>query len=73
MSSPIEKIFIGCPKCGLPYDTYIRRSMNLRLDHFDDDYIEEMSTGTCPYCGYKVDLDTLVVSKDGTFLLPDDE
>jgi hypothetical protein len=41
--------------------------MNLMLDNFDDEYIERMSTATCPSCGYKARLGTLVVSPPSTF------
>jgi len=41
--------------------------MNLQMDDFDDEYIEEMSTGTCPACGHKVQLDVLVVRPDGVW------
>ena len=73
MSSPPEQIFVMCPKCGTPFDTYIRRSMNLGLDDFDDEYLEEMSTATCPFCHHKINLDVLIVSEDGTFKMGSEE
>jgi len=65
MTSPPREISIKCPKCATTYKTWWRASMNLSLDDFDDDYIEKMSTGTCPECGFKVRLETLVVDHDG--------
>jgi hypothetical protein len=41
--------------------------MNLELDDFPDEYVEEMSTATCPSCGTRVDLGALVVREDGTW------
>lgn len=67
MTSPPERITVKCPRCGTSYETCYRASMNLQMDDFDDEYIEEMSTGTCPACGHKVQLDVLVVRPDGVW------
>jgi uncharacterized protein (UPF0212 family) len=67
MTSPIEFRDVQCPGCGETYETQFRASMNLGLDNFSDDYVEEMSTGTCPNCRTKVDLGALVVREDGTW------
>ena len=67
MTSPVEEITINCPGCGTSYQTHYRASMNLGLDDFNDDYIEDMSTGTCPECGHKVSLGSLVVRADGVW------
>ena len=40
------------------------RSLSLALDDFDADYLEQASTTTCPACGVKHDLGTLVVRRD---------
>ena len=72
MTGPVEEVTIECPKCGRSYQTFYRGSMNLELDpQFDDDYIREMSTGTCPDCGGVVELGSLVVEPDGTWRWPD--
>jgi len=43
--------------------------MNLSLDDFDDDYIEQMSTTTCPECGVKHSIGSLVVREvDNTWV-----
>jgi predicted RNA-binding Zn-ribbon protein involved in translation (DUF1610 family) len=70
MSSPCEQVRLSCPPCGEAYETWIRRSMNLTLDpSFDDAYLEEMSTGTCPRCGHKVRIaDCIVTEKRGKTL-----
>ncbi len=38
--------------------------MNLDLDDFDEEYLREASTATCPSCGHVVELDTLIVEGD---------
>lgn len=64
MTSPPRDIQVRCPQCGHLYEDWYRPSINLELDDFDDEYIEEASTATYPECGYKVDLDVLIVRKD---------
>jgi len=39
------------------------------LDDFDDDYLEQCSSATCPDCGYKVEFDSLIVDREGTFVI----
>ena len=70
MTMPPEEITVTCPKCGETYKDWYRPSMNLMLDDFDDDYIEEMSSVTCPSCETKVRMGSLVVGEDGTFWVP---
>ena len=67
MTTLPEEITITCPKCGERYKDWYRPSMNLTLDDFDDDYIEEASSVTCPSCKTKVRMGSLVVDEDGTF------
>ncbi len=69
MTSPPENITIRCPKCGEVYEDWYRASVNLELDDFDDEYLEECSTATCPACGHKVRIDVLIVDRDGNFCL----
>ncbi len=73
MTSPPEAIQVRCPGCGTDYDDWWRPSINMMLDDFDDDYLEEASTSTCPSCGLKVRHDVLVVRKDGVWELSDDD
>ena len=61
MTTPIEQITVECSGCGHRYEDYHRRSMNLSLDDFDDDYIEQMSTTICPEYGVKRSIRSLVV------------
>ena len=68
MTSPIEDITVQCPKCGQHYEDWIRRSVNLDLDPFDSEHVEQCSTATCAECHHKVDLDVLIV-EDGVFKL----
>jgi endogenous inhibitor of DNA gyrase (YacG/DUF329 family) len=67
MTSPVEQVKVECPKCGRSYTTDYRASMNLGLDDFDEKYVREMSTGTCPSCGHEVELGALVVEPDGVW------
>ena len=48
MTSPPRPIRVGCPGCGHEYDDWYRPSLNLDLDDFDEDYVREATTGTCP-------------------------
>jgi len=38
--------------------------MNLLLDDFSDEYVETMSTTSCPHCGLKILLNALVIHDD---------
>ncbi len=69
MTMPPEKIRVKCPRCARAYESWWRPSMNLRLDDFSPEYIDEMSTATCPDCGHKVSLSVLVVRPDGVWEL----
>jgi len=70
MTSPVTTITVKCPRCGKVYGDWYRASVNLMLDDFDDDYPDECSRATCPDCGYTVKFETLVVDKEGTFIVP---
>jgi endogenous inhibitor of DNA gyrase (YacG/DUF329 family) len=61
MSSPIEEITINCPHCQHVYRDWMRASLNLNLESFDDAYIEECGSAVCPKCQHKVNFDTLTV------------
>jgi uncharacterized Zn finger protein len=61
MTSPVTKIEVECPRCASVYEDWYRASINLNLDDFDDEYLREAATATCPTCGHVIDLDTLVV------------
>lgn len=65
MTSPPKLIKVECPGCGLLYFDWYRPSINLSLDDFDDDYLEEASTTTCPECGVKYELGTLFARLGG--------
>ena len=70
MTTPIEQITVGCSGCGHRYEDYHRRSMNLSLDDFDDDYLEQMPTTTCPECAGQRSIGSLVVREvDNTRVL----
>jgi hypothetical protein len=61
VTSPVEEIRVECPRCTAIFDDWTRGSLNLDLDDFDDEYVREASTATCPECGFVVDLGALVV------------
>ena len=63
MTMPLERIRIKCPQCGNIYKDCYRPSINFTLADYDDDFIEEATTSTCPHCNLKVHHNTLVVSK----------
>jgi len=69
MTSPPKNITVKCPKCGTVFEDWYRASVNLMLDDFDDDYIEQCSSAICPDCGYKVEFDSLIVDREGTFVI----
>jgi predicted RNA-binding Zn-ribbon protein involved in translation (DUF1610 family) len=64
MTSPVEEIMVTCPDCGHVYRDWYRASINLALDDFDADHLEQASTTTCPGCGEKRDLAMLTVRRD---------
>lgn len=67
MTSPPENIHILCPQCGHLYEDWYRASLNLEIDDFDEEYIKEATTSTCPECKYVVDHDVLLVRPDGVW------
>lgn len=65
MTSPPKEIEVTCPDCGHFYLDWYRPSINFSLDSFDDAYLEEASTTTCPSCGVKYDVGTLLARQSG--------
>lgn len=64
MTSPPQLLTVECPRCGREYETAYRASINLDLgEEWTDEEIREATTGTCPACGFVVDLGTLVVER----------
>ena len=65
MTSPCEQITVKCPKV---YQDWQRASFNLDLDDFNDKYMDEATSSTCPDCKHKVRHEALVVrTKDGAW------
>lgn len=50
MTSPPEDITVRCPSCGRLFEDWYRPSVNLQLDDFDEEYMREATTATCPEC-----------------------
>ena len=67
MTSPPREIEVKCPKCGRVYEDGYRPSINLQLDDFDEEYLEQATTSTCPHCGHKVSHGVLIVREDGVW------
>jgi len=64
MTSPVERITIVCPECGCTFDDWWRASVNLLLDDFDEEYLDECRSAACPSCGFSVCFDVLVVDRE---------
>ena len=68
MTSPPEQIMVKCPKCNETYGDWWRPSINMSLgEEFDEEYLDEAGSSTCPHCNYKVYHDVLTVREDGVF------
>ena len=72
MTSPIEEVKVSCPYCATVYNDWYRASINLQLDDFDGEYVEQAATATCPECGLKVAVGELTRGPDGIWKLVDD-
>ncbi len=46
---------------------FIRGSINLNLDNFDDEYMDKCMFATCPKCDTRINKGVLIVGKDGVF------
>ena len=68
VTSPPERIKVQCPARGRRFEDWHRPSINLDLDDFDDAYLREASSATCPACGHVSDLGMLVV-KDNVWTM----
>ena len=65
MTSSPKEITVTCPDSGHAYEDWYRQSFKLSLDYFDDDYLDQTTTTTCPECGDKYDLGTLFARRGG--------
>ena len=69
MTSPAVRIDLTCPQCEHEYEAWYRPSINLTLgEEWSNERIEQAWSATCPECGFRVGLDTLIVedTEDGT-------
>ncbi len=71
MTSPPETIHVTCEKCGCQYKDWYRASINLALDDFDEDYLREATTTTCPGCGRVADMTSVIVTEDWEIVVRD--
>ena len=67
MTSPIDDILILAPAAATSIKDWYRASMNLGMDDFDDEYLDDASSAKCPDCGHKVVIDTLIVDHEGIY------
>lgn len=56
MTSPPVMAVIRCPVCFASFETYYRPSINLTIEGWTDEQIEEEAARTCPVCATIVDL-----------------
>jgi predicted RNA-binding Zn-ribbon protein involved in translation (DUF1610 family) len=70
MTSPVTTVQVRCPQCGNLYEDWYRAPLNLTLDDFDDEYVQEATTATCPTCGTVVHFPSLIVDVEGVWHLP---
>jgi type II secretory ATPase GspE/PulE/Tfp pilus assembly ATPase PilB-like protein len=68
MTSPIKAIDVLCPQCRQQYQNWHRPSVNLDLDDFDDEYLDECASAICPNCNFKIYFGSLTV-KNSVFYL----
>jgi len=48
---------VECPKCGHVYEDLFRGSVNLDLDPFGEEHLDQCSSATCPECQHKLNFD----------------
>lgn len=61
MTSPPQSIHVTCSACGHGFEDWWRPSLNFALEHFDEEYVRQASTATCPECGHVTALGVLTV------------
>lgn len=64
MTSPPTKITIQCSRCHQTFETWHRASINLDLDPYTEEELQEATRETCPSCRLVIPLETLVVDGD---------
>lgn len=64
MTTPPKEVTFTCPDCEHVFEDWYRPSINLSLDDFDDEYLDQATT-TRPECGVKYDLGTLFARRGG--------
>jgi|GEM_PF-2696290 len=63
MTSPFELIRVECPNCHTTFEDCYRPSINLSLgEDWTEEEIDEAMTVSCPKCGQRHDIDSLVVN-----------
>ncbi len=59
MTSPPRRVDFDCPRCNRRSHDYLRASINLDLDGFDDEYIDLAMSVRCSHCGMRPDKPTV--------------
>ena len=67
MTMPCEEITVKCQNCGNVFNDFIRGSINLNLDDFDEGYLDRCTYATCPECKHRMKKSVLIVDKEGIF------
>ncbi|MGH2788069.1 MAG: hypothetical protein ACRDJV_09180 [Actinomycetota bacterium] len=68
MTRPIEIVEVYC-RCGHTFESPYRTSFNKTLDPWiDDDYVEAMTTTSCPRCGARFEIGPALVVAGGSWL-----
>jgi len=62
MTTPPREVEVNCEQCGEAFIDWVRDSINLTLDDFDVEYLEEADSVTCPTCGWRDDGYTMYAS-----------
>lgn len=74
MTMPPRKVRVTCPECGAVYEDWYRPSINLALEPWrTDEEVEKMATVCCPRCGLKLWLASVVVERDRTWRMFEEE
>jgi DNA-directed RNA polymerase subunit RPC12/RpoP len=61
MTRQPELVEAVCARCGTVYTTFYRPRLELELEPWTEEKIEQAATAACPECGSQDSLETLIV------------
>ena len=67
MTSLPKQVRVRCPKCDTVYEDWIRPSINLMIEDWDEDDLEDATSVTCPHCKHRMSVEVLIVHEDGVW------